>query len=271
MKIFIHNNNKENSLLVKKKLETLINKSDFSIVKKNPDLIVVVGGDGTMLSAIRKFKYRKIPFLGINTGTLGFLPSLLPKDIDKFIDIIKNEKYITEEYPLLKLTSETIDGNKISHFAFNDILIKHLRPKLMEAKLFFNKKAFNYFTGDGFIISTPVGATGYGIWAGGAATHTGLKAYQIIPINPNDNSVNRPLKTPMIVPDDTELDIEIINAKRRKVIVACDGKAPANDYIKKMKIEVSKNHKIYILKTDEFDYFQLYKNKIIDKKIIKIL
>ncbi len=141
----------------------------------------------------------------------------------------------------------------------------------MEAKIFFDGKPFNYFTGDGFIVSTAIGATGYAIWAGGVATHSSLKLYQITPIHPNDNSVNRPLKTSMVVPLETVLSIDIVKAKKRKVIVACDGRNLTDDYISKINIKKSKNHKITILKTDEYDYFDLYKNKIIDKKIINIL
>ncbi len=271
MRIFIHSNNKSESIKVKKELIRLIKKSKLEIVADNPELIVVIGGDGTMLSAIRKFRYKKIPFIGINTGTLGFLPSVLPKDIGKFVDIIENEKYSKTEYPLLVLTSETITGKKINHYAFNEISIKHMQPKLMEAKLFFNDKPFNYFTGDGFIISTAIGATGYAIWAGGVATHSSLELYQIVPINPNDNSVNRPLKTPMLVPLNTKLSIDIVKAKKRKVVVACDGRNVTDDYISKLSIKKSRNHKITILKTDDYDYFDLYKNKIIDKKIINAL
>ncbi|MGM0379959.1 MAG: NAD(+)/NADH kinase [Bacillota bacterium] len=271
MRIYIHSNDKINSVKIKEKLISMIKSSSLELVNTEPDVIVVIGGDGTMLSAIKKFKYRNIPFLGINTGTLGFLPSLLPKDIDKFVEIIKNKKYKVEKYPLLKLTSETIYGKKINHYAFNEILIKHLQPKLMEAKIYFNGEPFNYFTGDGFIISTPIGATGYAIWAGGIATHTDLDLYQVTPLNPNDNRVNRPLKKSMVVPLDTELKINIVKAKKRKVIVACDGKKATDDYISKLSIARSKDHVIRILKTDGYDYFKLYKNKIIDKKIIKTL
>lgn len=271
MKIFIHNNEKSQSLKVKKELIRVLKNSEIKIVEDSPEIIVVIGGDGTMLSAIKKFRYKKLPFIGINTGTLGFLPSFHPNCIDNFIDIIKNKKYISIEYPLLELTSETIYGEKMKHYAFNEIVIKHTEPKLMKAKLYFNKKPFNYFTGDGFIISTAIGATGYAIWAGGVATHTSLDLYQIIPINPNDNSVNRPLKTPMVVPLETELEIEIIKAKKRKMLVSCDGKKVTDNYISKMTIKKSVHHTITILKTDDDDYFDLYKNKIIDKKIINSL
>src|SRR6056297_378500 len=271
MKIFIHCNHKDSSQEVKERLIELIKDSPLQIVQKDFDLIVVIGGDGTMLSAIRKYKSKMKPFVGINTGTLGFLPSVLPKEINQFVDTIVNKKYIEVDYPLLKLTSTCIDGVKTDHYAFNEILIKHLQPKLMEAKIFFDNKPFNYFTGDGFIISTAIGSTGYAIWAGGVATHPDLNLYQIIPLNPNDNSVNRPLKTSMIVQIDVKLSIDIVKAKKRKVAVACDGKNATHKYIEKIEISKSLHHKVTILKTDTLSYFDLYRDKIIDKKSVKTL
>lgn len=270
-RILIHNNDKKCTLEIKKKLIEILESSKYKIVKESPELIIVIGGDGTMLSAIKRFKYEKIPFLGINTGTLGFLPSLLPDDVENIITIIENKNYKKEHYPLLKLTGETIYGKKFDHYAFNEIVIKHIEPKLMRAEIFFNEKPFNYFTGDGFIISTAIGSTGYSIWAGGVATHSALDIFQVTPLNPNDNSVNRPLKTSMVVPLETILDINIIKAQKRKVIVACDGKKVTNNYISKLRVEKSKHHEIIILKNNNFDYFDLYKNKIIDKKIINTL
>lgn len=271
MKIYIHSNHKESSLAIKKKLIKLIEKSPLELADKAFDLIVVIGGDGTMLSAIRKFKSKMKPFVGINTGTLGFLPSILPDQIEDFIDIIVNRKYVAVDYPLLKLTATCINGVRDDHYAFNEILIKHEQPKLMEAKVYMNNKAFNYFTGDGFIISTAIGATGYAIWAGGVATHPAIDAYQITPLNPNDNSVYRPLKTSMVVPMATRLSIDVVKAKHRKVIVACDGRKSTHEYIEKLEISRSLHHKVTILKTDDLDYFDLYRNKIIDKKTVKML
>ncbi|BEP28630.1 NAD(+)/NADH kinase [Helicovermis profundi] len=268
--IMLFNNNRKASLKTKEQLKGILIKNGFNIVTEKANLIIVIGGDGTMLSAIRKHRYKNTPFLGINTGSLGFLPSISPNEIEKIISILKNKDYKIMSYPLLEVKGVTVKGNKLFHYAFNEILIKHLDPTIMEAKIYINGKPFNYFTGDGFIISTPIGATGYAIWAGGVATHSELPVYQITPLNPNDNSINRPLKTSMIVPVDTLLDIKIVKDKYRAVIVACDGRKVSNDYISELHISAS--HKaIKILRWGEYDYFDLYKNKIIDKNISKII
>ena len=269
-RIMLFSNRRKSSIKTRERLRKILIKNDFNIVTENPDLIIAIGGDGTMLSAIRKHRYKKTPFLGVNTGSLGFLPSICPNELEKIVEILKTKDYKIMSYPLLKVRGKTVKGEELFHYAFNEILIKHLDPTIMEAKLYINSKPFNYFTGDGFIISTPIGATGYAIWAGGVATHSELPVYQITPLNPNDNSINRPLKTSMVVPVDTVLDIKIVKDKYRAVIVACDGQKVSDDYISELHISAS--HKaIKILRWGEYDYFDLYKNKIIDKNISKII
>lgn len=269
-RIMLFSNNRKNSLSAKEELQDILLENGFEIVDANPDLIIVIGGDGTMLSAIKRHRYKKTPFLGVNTGSLGFLPSIPPSDLNIIVEILKNRKYKITSYPLLKVKGKTVKGEEIFNYAFNEILIKHQEPRLMEARMYINNKPFNYFTGDGFIISTPIGATGYAIWAGGVATHSELPVYQITPLNPNDNSINRPLKSSLVVPIDTRLDIRIVKAKYRAVIVACDGKKVTDDYISELHISAS-HKEIKILRWGDYDYFELYKNKIIDKNINRVI
>lgn len=267
-RVLVHHNFKKESIKVKGKLLRSLSEANFEVVDENPDLVIVIGGDGTMLSAIRKMRHLKIPFVGINTGTLGFLPSFHTDEIQKLIDVIQDKSFKVQSYPLLKVVCKTVTGKEIVKYAFNEILIKHLEPRLMEAMIYMDQEEFNYFTGDGFIISTPIGATGYAIWAGGVAMHSELPVYQLTPLSPNDNSVNRPLMSSMVLPIETDIDINIIKSNSREVIVACDGLKVSNDYISE--IHVTASHKaIDILRDKEYSYFNLYRRKIIDKNIIR--
>lgn len=265
-RILIHHNYKKESIATKKTLIRLLKENGFELVDNKPDLIIVIGGDGTMLSAIRDHRLMKIPFIGINTGSLGFLPSVRPDDMAHLITSIQKEDFTLKSYPLLKVICKTVNGETVENYAFNEILIKHLEPRLMEVKIYINGKAFNYFTGDGFIISTAIGATGYAIWAGGVATHSELPIYQLTPLNANDNSINRPLKNSIVVPIETVIDFKVVKANSREVIVACDGTKVSNDYISELHIRASKKD-VQFLRLGEFNYFDFYKQKIIDKKI----
>lgn len=270
-RILIHHNNKPFSIEVKERLIALLLEDKKEIVKEEPDVIVVIGGDGTMLSAIRKHRHLKKPFVGIDTGTLGFLTTIMPDHLEKIYEVLDSKNYRVNRYPLLSVKIKTISGESYQDVAFNEILIKHEEPKLMEAKLYINNTPFNYFTGDGLIISTPMGATGYAIWAGGAVVHSDIPVYQITPMTPNDNSVNRPLKSTMIVPEETKLHVTIEKANRRKVIVACDGNRLSNEYISEIDVEINTDDEIHVIRSDEFDYFDLFKRKIIDKNILRFI
>ncbi len=265
-RIQIHYNYNEQTLSVKRQVVELLKENGFEITSDDPELIVVIGGDGTMLSAIRKYYYKGVPFVGVNTGTLGFLPTICRTESEALIDILNSGEYRVQSYPLLQADVETVNGEIITRCAFNEILIKHLEPRLMKAKLYINDKPFNYFAGDGFIVSTPIGATGYAMWAGGVAMHCELPIYQLTPITPNDNSVNRPMKSSIILPEDTKLYFEIVKAEYREVMVACDGVRITGDYIKNIHINVS-DKKVKIIRRLDYDYFQLYRNKIIDKQV----
>lgn len=265
-RLLIHHNYKRDSMAVKAKLMHLMAQRGFQAVDEDPEVIVAIGGDGTMLSAVRDHRSKKAPFIGINTGSLGFLPNVRPDNMSGLLDALEKEEFQIQSYPLLKVICKTVMGEQVESYAFNEILIKHLEPRLMEVKIYINGKPFNYFTGDGFIISTPIGATGYAIWAGGVATHSELPVYQLTPLNPNDNSINRPLKTSMVVPLETEIDFKVVKASSREVIVACDGCKVSNDYISELHIRASKRE-IRFLRLSEYDYFEFYKAKIIDKNI----
>ncbi|MDK2868331.1 MAG: kinase [Clostridiales bacterium] len=270
-RILIHHNVKPFSIEVRDRLIDLLKNDQKEIVKNNPDVIVVIGGDGTMLSAIRKYRHLKKPFVGIDTGTLGFLTTIMPDHLEKIYEVLDSKNYRVNHYPLLSVRVRTVHGDYFNDLAFNEILIKHDEPRLMEAKIYLDGSPFNYFTGDGLIVSTPMGATGYAIWAGGAVVHSDIPVYQITPLTPNDNSVNRPLKSTMIVPENTKLQVTIEKANRRKVTVACDGIRLSDEYIESIEVRIDKEDEIRVIRSDEFNYFDLFKRKIIDKNILRFI
>lgn len=272
-RVLIHSNSRPVSRSVKEALVTLLEVHGKKIVDGDghPEVIVVIGGDGTMLSAIRKYKHLRVPYLGIDTGTLGFLTTIMPDHVERIFDVLDGKRHRVCSYPLLAVRIKTLGGEVYTEYAFNEMLLKHVEPKLMEAKIYVNDHPFNYFTGDGLIVSTPMGATGYAIWAGGAVVHSDLKVYQLTPLTPNDNSINRPISSSMIIPGETHLDVHVVNAHKRKVIVACDGIKLSNEYIEDIHIEVAKDLAIHVIRSDDFDYFDLFKRKIIDKNVQRFI
>ncbi len=269
-RVFVYNNRVQESLEVKTKVMNMLRKNRFILTKKNPEVILVIGGDGTMLSAIRSLGDLEIPFLGVNTGSLGFLPGLLPNEIDKLPKLLGEEQYFSDSFPLLEVKSLTVKGKEVTNYAFNEMIIKHYNPRLMEAHIYINGRPFNYFTGDGLIVSTPIGTTGYAIWAGGAAIHSELDVFQITPLQPNDNRINRPLKNSLVLPADSEILIKVVLAHRRSAMVACDGVVVSEDHVQDVCIRLA-DRRVKILRAGKSSYFDLYRNKIIDKNIYRYL
>ncbi len=266
-KVFVYTNNSKKSLEVKTILERKLAHHGKVIVNKNPEAVIVIGGDGTMLSAIRRYRKLGVPFIGIDTGTLGFLNTVMPENIDRVFDILDSDNYTIEKYPIIVLEMVTSTGKTIYDYAFNEVILRQNDFRMLQIKVYINGRPFNYFTGDGFVISTPIGSTGYAIWVGSGAIHTDVKAFQITPLAPNDNSVNRPMSSSMVVPFDTEVQMDIVGNAKRKVAVIVDGVRSTGDFVKSVTMKLDYENSVDIIRSGHFDYFDLYKRKIIDKNI----
>ncbi len=264
--ILIHHNFRRETIDTKERLVQILQQEGINIVSNDPDLVVSIGGDGTMLNAIRKHFSEQVPFIGINTGSLGFLPTISSDRLTDFIDVIKNNMFTISRYPLLKVDVVTVKGEELSCFAFNEVLIKQAEPRLMKAEILIDGQHFNHFAGDGLIVSTAAGSTGYAIWAGGAALHTDVKAMQLVPLNPNDCAINHPMKTPLILPERSIIDVYVERPLYSAVVVGCDGVKLARYAAKSINV---KTHAmpIQILRCHPFNYLQLYSKKILRKQL----
>ncbi len=264
--ILIHHNFKRETVETKERLVQILQSEGINIVSSNPDLVVSIGGDGTMLNAIRKHFDEQVPFIGINTGSLGFLPTISSDRLTDFIDVIKNKMFTISRYPLLKVEFVTVKGEKFSRFAFNEVLIKQAEPRLMKAEILIDGRHFNHFAGDGLIVSTAAGSTGYAIWAGGAAIHNEVKAMQLVPLSPNDCAINHPIKTSMILPERTIIDIHVDRPLYSAVVIGCDGVKSARHAAKSINVKIH-DMPIQILRCHPFNYLELYSEKILRKQL----
>ena len=269
-RIYVYTNRVKRSLQVKAQLMEMLRKAGFVLSKNEPDLILVVGGDGTMLSAIRTLDHLNVPFLGVNTGSLGFLPGILPSEIEILPKLLSEETYYTEQYPTLEVKAKSLSGKEYTSYCFNEVLVKQHQPRLLEILIYLDGKPFNYYTGDGLIVSTPIGTTGYAIWTGGAAIESTLEAYQITPIHPNDNRINRPLKHSLIMPLSTKIELKVVRPQYRSVLAAVDGIYMTEEYLTDLTIRIS-DRPVSILRAHDTTYFDLFRNKIVDKNIYRYL
>lgn len=269
-RLLITSHNTEKGIRVRSLFERTSLNRGFKIVDENPDLIISIGGDGTMLRAIREYKIFGVPFVGINAGSLGFLPNFSPDEesLSFLLDMIESGKYRIINRPILEISMIDEEGSIYKNFAYNELIVKYANMKMMDIMIYIDDVLFNKYTGDGLAVSTPLGTTGYSIWAGAAVINPDLPCYQLTPINPNNSSINNPLLYPIVIPEYQRLRFEIKNRDNSYVVASCDGNAFENRLFKRLDIGISKE-KIKIIESCDYDYWAALKSKILDKNIQK--
>lgn len=169
-----------------------------------PDLMVTLGGDGTILGATILIKNINLPILGINLGRLGFLASTEKNKIETALDAWANGNYRIEERSMLNATSN-IPIFTENNVALNDFtLLKRDTSSMIKVHAYINGKFLNSYWADGLIVSTPTGSTGYSLSCGGPIIFPTSGNFAITPVAPHNLNVR-----PIVVPDDSEITFNI--------------------------------------------------------------
>jgi NAD+ kinase len=173
------------------------------------DALVVLGGDGTFLSAAREATMHSTPLLGVNLGSLGFITEVALDEMEGALDELLKGSFVMEERMMLEL--EIGSGrNKRNAVALNEVVFgKKVPTKMVEASLSINGQHVTSYRADGLIISTPTGSTAYAISCGGPILYPTLDAILICPISPHTLS-NRPL----VIPGDDVIEIAVMEGQR---------------------------------------------------------
>lgn len=222
------------------------------------DLIIIVGGDGTLLSAARSLVGFGVPLLGINLGHLGFLVDLCAIDVHKALDEILAGEY-SEENRFLIISEIERDGDYFGGGnAFNDVVIhKSDVARMIEIETYIDNKFMHSMHADGLIISTPTGSTAYSLSGGGPILYPSLNVMELVPICPHTMS-NRPV----VISGESEIDIVVSDRFSTQAQVTYDGQINFNllpgDHVKIMR---HPKH-ITILHPKDYDYFEILRAKL---------
>jgi NAD+ kinase len=181
------------------------------------DFLVSLGGDGTLLSLVRRsYGYDK-PVVGINAGNLGFLADITIDDVDTFLDRLLIGEYRVDDRMMIEGYIQKSSGSKISFIAFNDVVITSPEPsKMVKVNASIDGERFNSYSGDGLIISTPTGSTAYNLSAGGPILYPLTQAFIITPVLAHSLANQRPL----VVPADFSIELD---AEKYRAIASIDG------------------------------------------------
>ncbi len=176
------------------------------------DLIIVIGGDGSILGYCREYGSLGIPVLGINLGKLGFLADIAPNNISKSLLEVVEGKYKVEKRAFLEATLNDIP---IPQRAVNEIVIHSGSvARLMEYELKIDNSFVYRQKADGLIINTPTGSTAYSLSGGGPILHPSIKAITLLPMFPHSLS-----SSPMVIKDNSSLTVKIISSSKASISI----------------------------------------------------
>ena len=228
------------------------------VMAQQVDLIIVFGGDGTLLSVARLEHIEKIPVIAVNLGDLGFLAEI---SADEIIDVL--EKVFSGDYDLdrrMMLEAMLIkkgDERGVTFQALNDVVVnKGALARMMDLDTYVNDHYLNHFKADGLIVCTPTGSTGYSLSAGGPIVYPSLNLFTITPICPH-TLTNRPL----IISDESIIRIELMS-ESEDVYITLDGQVGVR-MERYDRVIVRKSEKtLSLVKTPFCSYFEILKKKL---------
>jgi NAD+ kinase len=227
--LFFNNNNVE--LVIEEKFlkilyaEEILKKeyktfNDYKCLDSSFDLLISIGGDGTILRAATYVRDSGIPILGINAGRLGFLAKVQKENIEVFLQIVLEKKYTISERTLLSLecSPENEQINELN-FAMNEVTVSRKdTTSMITIDTSLNGEHLNSYWADGLIISTPTGSTGYSLSCGGPVLTPEVKGLVITPIAPHNLNAR-----PLVIPDDTEIKLKV-SGREEQYLVSLDSR-----------------------------------------------
>lgn len=224
------------------------------------DLIVVLGGDGTILKSASAIGKKKTPVLGVNLGNLGFLMESQPEELEDMLQKVFKKKYSLDKRSLLRVTLYRA-GRKIETFlAMNDAVINQgLFARLIELKIEVDQHKVAAFKADGMIIATPTGSTAHSLSAGGPIIHPSLNALILTPICPSTLAIR-----PIVIPNDRQVRITIETQRRGSynIGLTLDGQTTIPlEYGDEIKVRKS-SRSFYMVRLATRNYYDLLREKL---------
>lgn len=225
-------------------------------LKHHCDLIMVIGGDGSLLSTARIAALQNLPILGINRGSLGFLTDITPNNITKIGEILAGN-YI-EEHRML-LASKMENNNKIltNNLALNDVvLLGHNSGHMIEFAVYVDQQFLCNYRADGLIIATPTGSTAHALSSGGPILYPTLDNIVLVPMLSHNLS-----SRPIVIENKSRIKIIFNKNKKTDLLILCDGQTQT--LLQEGTIKISKaKEKLRLIHPIDYDYFETLRTKL---------
>lgn len=221
------------------------------------DLVVAVGGDGTMLYASRLVAGHDVPLLGINRGRLGFLADITPGEMLRRLDEVLAGDYDEDRRLMLEAVIENGAESRRA-LALNDVVLqKRETGRMLDFENWIDGVYVNTHGGDGLVIATPTGSTAYALSGGGPIIHPSLEAITLVPICPHTLS-----DRPIVIRADARIEIRVLERPDTRAEVACDGQ-PLGELGSGERLCVrAAAERVVLIHPRGHDYFRLLRSKL---------
>jgi NAD+ kinase len=240
-------------------LANLVGHGDISFgldeIWKRSDVIISLGGDGSMLSSARVAGPHDIPVLGINLGSLGFLTEISEEQLYDSLERLKRDDFEIEERMMLEAL--VLDPDNEPHIALNDVVFDHgYASNLAKLDLYSNDHYVCSYDADGIIISTPTGSTAYSLSAGGPIMNPLMDALIVNPISPHTLTLR-----PIVFPSTDKLTVKAVG-KGRKIRVSTDGRILGNLEYEQTSTVRKSNHRLKLVKLNGDSFYEILRKKL---------
>jgi NAD+ kinase len=222
------------------------------------DLVVAIGGDGTLLYAARLVAHRDVPLIGINRGRLGFLTDVLPKDILASVDAAIEGRCERDERAMLEARIVDSRGTVTSALALNDVVLQKWETgRMLDFETWIDGIYVNSHGGDGLVVASSTGSTAYALSCGGPIIAPHLDVLVLAPICPHTLS-----DRPIVVSGRSVITVKLIDRPDTRAHITCDG-VSLGELLAGDRLEIHPtSRKITLLHPNKFEYYRLLRSKL---------
>lgn len=262
MRVKLFSNNKEDSQFIANIMKSELVREGISVSKDNFDVGIAIGGDGSFLHMVRQTKFdTNCMYVGINSGTLGFLQEIKPTEINDFIKVLKKEKYKVEKLSFENIIVK-IKGKEKTYHALNEVVIRDINLDTMYVDVIIDEVLLEKYVGDGLMVSTPIGSTAYNLSGNGAIIYSGLHTLQITPLAPINNNVYRTLTNSVVLPENKEIKL-IPRGRTKDLIIVIDGVNYLANDLEYIKVLISQD-KLNCIRLNNYEYTNIINDKFLN-------
>jgi len=232
---------------------------------KGAELIIVIGGDGSFLRTLERFDFPQAPFVGFNTGHLGFFQELSEDDLDEFIEKYTHGRFGQQCYRTVRGVID-YDGGSRKLRGLNEIIIKAAGSKTAHLNIYIGENLVETFSGDGVVISTPAGSTAYNYALGGSIVDPRLELLQLTPIAPVNTTAYRSFTSGILLPPGLPVrifvDSDAAYGEERGTLIAIDGNEELFSGIKSIEVGLSEQS-VTLLRFKNYEFWDTVKKKLL--------